>query len=183
MKESLESVLSLQPPWFKQRINETAIWTSGALNRVSVVEIVWEKLCRGEPTTQLRTDALDPAAFGAEAFRGGRGNIPTPEAVETLVRRRMELLPERAKREQIPVNPYEGRLLLFTPQDSLSDGAATVASEGFFDVDNVPAWDTWLYFDGHILASWVPPQLIAKVQSGIDVNPEGCIRWADQTAI
>jgi hypothetical protein len=65
------------------------------------------------------------------------------------------------------------------PHDSLSDGAATVQSEGFFDVDNVPAWDTWIYFDGRTLLSWVPAQLISKVQSGIDVNPEGCIKWAD----
>jgi hypothetical protein len=63
-------------------------------------------------------------------------------------------------------------------QSATSANAATVASGGFFDVDNVPAWETWLYFDGKSLLSWVPPRLISKVQFGIDVNPEGCIKWA-----
>ena len=77
------------------------------------------------------------------------------------MQRRAELLPSQA------IERREGRLLLFAPQDSLSDGAATVASEGFFDTDNVPAWDTWRYFDDQTLVSWVPHQLISKVQSGI----------------
>jgi hypothetical protein len=143
-----------------------------------VIQVLNEKLWRGEPSPQLRSDALDPAVFGAASFRGGRGNIPTREAVEALVTRRTELLQSHAGSSPL-ANVDGGKLLLFTPQDSLSDGAATVASNGFIDVDNVPPWDTWLYFDGRTLVTWVPPQLISTVQLGIDVNPEGCIRWAD----
>ena len=77
-----------------------------------------------------------------------------------LWQRRPELLSSGA------IEPREGKVLLFTPQDSLSEGAATVASEGFFDVDNVPAWDTWLYFDGRSLLSWVP----------LPIDPESAIR-------
>lgn len=177
MTESLETVLSLQPDWLKQRTSEAAIWACAELSKTTVIQVLKEKLWRGEPSAQLRSNALDPAVFGAESFRGERGNIPTREAVEALVTRRTELLQSHAGSSLANVDG--GKLLLFTPQDSLSDGAATVASNGFFDVDNVPAWDTWLYFDGRTLVSWVPPQLISKVQLGIDVNPEGCIRWAD----
>src|SRR5215469_13736272 len=179
MTESLESVLLIGPDWLKQRITQTSLWANLALAKASVVEVIREKLWRGEPTSQLRTNALDPAQFGAECFRTGHANIPTLKAVETLVQRRLELLRNEARSLET-INPEEGKLLLFTPQDSLSDGAATVASDGFFDVDNVPAWDTWLYFDGHTLLSWIPPQLISKVQSGVDVNPEACIKWAEQ---
>jgi hypothetical protein len=178
MTESLESVLSLQPDWLKQRTTEAAIWAYAELRKTMVIQVLKEKLWRGEPSAQLRSDALDPAVFGAASFRGRRGNIPTREAVEALVTRRTEILQNHAGSSPL-ANVDGGKLLLFTPQDSLSDGAATVASNGFFDVDNVPPWDTWLYFDGRTLVTWVPPQLISTVQLGIDVNPESWIRWAD----
>lgn len=178
MAGSMESVLLLQPDWLRRRINEAARWAEVALGKTTLLQVGEQKLRRGEPSRQLRSRALDPAVFGAGSFRRKRENIPTQEAVETLVSRRTELLQSHEGSSPL-TNVQPGKLLLFTPQDSLSDGAAKAASDGFFDVDNVPAWDTWLYFDCHSLLSWVPPQLISKVQSGIDVNPESCIRWAE----
>jgi hypothetical protein len=84
-----------------------------------------------------------------------------------------------------------GRLLAFDLQGTLSDGAAKLATQGFFDDDNVPAWDTWISyvvaitvsstswhpFDSYLL-SWVPEPLVDVVEAGIYVNPEKCIRWA-----
>jgi hypothetical protein len=86
-----------------------------------------------------------------------------------------------------------GRILLFDPSATLTDGAAEIASGGFFDVDNIPPWDTWVCFvyeatyrtsqsrgfDGY-LVSWVPPYFIECVNAGIEVNPEQCIGWADE---
>jgi len=178
MAGSIESVLLLQPDWLRRRTNEAARWADAALAKTTFLQVVDQKLRRGEPSCQLRSRALDPTMFGAASFRCKRGNIPTHESVETLVSRRTELLQSHAGSSPLR-NVQPGKLLLFTPQDSLSDGAAKAASDGFFDVDNVPAWDTWLYFDGHSLLSWVPPQLTSKVQWGIDVNPESCIRWAE----
>jgi hypothetical protein len=77
---------------------------------------------------------------------------------------------------------------LFYPDRSLFNGAAEVASQGFLDTDNVPAWDTWLDYgaDGsgskeesnqNILVSWVPAEFNHLVAAGIDVNPEGSIEW------
>jgi len=76
-----------------------------------------------------------------------------------------------------------GRLLLFDPDGSLSDGAAQVASHGFFDADNIPGWDTWIFYDtdqsqpyagsfSTFLVSWIPSSFIELVDRGIDVNPE-----------
>jgi hypothetical protein len=100
-----------------------------------------------------------------------------------------------------------GRLLLFAPDETLSDGAADVSSGGFFDSDNVPPWDTWVaYIDDlaidpqfdhpwflgayhdyqkithqpmplSYLVCWVPPCLLEVAEAGIDVNPEECIEW------
>lgn len=84
-----------------------------------------------------------------------------------------------------------GRLLLFDPDNTLSDEAATEVSRGFFDVHNAPAWDTWVWYeedrkivqgDSTIFASylvaWVPQHVLDLAEAGIHVNPEECIRWA-----
>ena len=85
-------------------------------------------------------------------------------------------------------SPDDGKLLLFYPDGSLSDGAAEAASRGFFDNYNLPASDTWVYygtdgsgsrnFDQNFLVSWIPRQFVPLVNDGITVNPEGCIEWA-----
>ena len=71
-----------------------------------------------------------------------------------------------------------GRILLFVPSETLFDGAAQQSSNGFFDVNNVPPWDTWVDFVDRAIVCWVPTVLVDAVQMGIDVNPEECIRWA-----
>ena len=76
-----------------------------------------------------------------------------------------------------------GRLLVYFPNADLTDGAAEVASEGFFDVYNAPPWGTWVgYFedsglDPAYLLAWVPNALVDAVSAGIEVNPEQCIAW------
>jgi hypothetical protein len=64
-----------------------------------------------------------------------------------------------------------GRLLLYFPDADLTDGAAQVASDGFFDVYNAPPWGTWVgYFEDGVadsadtsyLLAWVPDALVAR---------------------
>jgi hypothetical protein len=84
-----------------------------------------------------------------------------------------------------------GRLLVYGPDEELSDGAAEEETNGFFDVANCPPWDTWVAFveephpspTGRIayLVSWVPPEFVESVGRGIYVNPEGCIRWLEDS--
>ncbi len=76
--------------------------------------------------------------------------------------------------------PTGGRLLIYFPHENLCDGVAQYSSKGLFDVDNVPPWDTWVCFFDQKLVSWIPDQLVAFADQGIDVNPEECIQWADQ---
>jgi hypothetical protein len=73
---------------------------------------------------------------------------------------------------------------------------AEAVSEGFFDVNNIPPCDTWVwmvrnirtfkYADGeqgeteaNYLVSWVPPDFIPLATRGVEANPEECIRWLD----
>jgi hypothetical protein len=113
--------------------------------------------------------------------------------VEQLAMKRAALLhtQDTSFLQPLQLRP-SGRLLAFDPQGTLSDGAATAATQGFFDDDNVPPWDTWIWYvindlvsnlpwwqgcDSYLL-SWVPNALVAVVEVGIDSNPEECIRWA-----
>jgi len=90
----------------------------------------------------------------------------------------------------------EGRLVAYFPGDNLSCGVAEVESQGFFDTDNIPPYDTWLwivrnlrtrdYADGtrseveaNYLVAWVPPDFIELASGGIAVIPEQCIEWLD----
>jgi len=83
----------------------------------------------------------------------------------------------------------EGRILACDgPSYSVCDGASEHASEGFFDVDDTPPWDTWLLCHPmHVAAkedsklvlfSWVPTRLVTLVDEAIRANPVDCIQWA-----
>jgi hypothetical protein len=90
-----------------------------------------------------------------------------------------------------------GRLVVYFPSYNLADGVAEIESKGFFDVDNIPPYDTWVWWvrnvtlveysdhtthqmDGDYLVAWVPPDFIELADAGIRANPESCIRWIDE---
>jgi hypothetical protein len=104
------------------------------------------------------------------------------------------------KRDLPPVTDLcGGRLLAYFPDDSLFCGMAEVTSLGFFDANNIPPWDTWVWLvrnvrsftyedgahgemDGNYLVAWVPPEFIPLANEGMKVNPEACIMWLDTMA-
>jgi hypothetical protein len=101
---------------------------------------------------------------------------------------RIELGATTGQRLTTPIGEPPGKLLLYDPDWNLFCGAAEVATEGFFDVDNVPPADFWVgyvsegalkkEFDSYLI-SWIPNALVDTVTRGIEVNPEGCIAWVD----
>lgn len=123
---------------------------------------------------QLRSPAFRPPPFLPDSTSKKCGEI-----VGSVVARRAESLQLEGRTPSTrTLDLIQGKLLLFAPEESLSDGAACYSSKGFFDVDNCPAWDTWVGFVERYVVSWVPPQLIELAKAGIDVNPEQCIIWA-----
>ena len=86
-----------------------------------------------------------------------------------------------------PDLPQEGRLLLYFPDEELSDGAAEQESDGFFDVHNCPPWDTWVAMieesSGSVetpyLVAYVPSVLIHSVERGLSVLAEDCLGWVE----
>jgi uncharacterized protein (TIGR02996 family) len=83
-----------------------------------------------------------------------------------------------------------GRLILSVPQWSLPDQAVSRNSNGFFDQNNLPPWDTWVARidesitaspeEGYLL-SWVPPGWLYWASLGVAANIEGGPVWAHET--
>jgi hypothetical protein len=150
---------------FELRLAETIAWCSARARP-------------DEPAASLRSDRLQPWV------------LETDRA--TAVRRVLEsrASTDRDVRAASPVSSASdlagGRLLLYFPDANLADGAAEAETGGFFDIENVPPWDTWvgLFRDeradisyADYLVSWVPREFVASVDRGIYVNPEECILW------
>jgi hypothetical protein len=128
---------------------------------------------------QLRSEALRDLAESLARVGTDHAAI-----VERVADRRSQLLRSSGTHLDSPVpGLHGGRLLVFAPEDNLACGAAEYASMGFFDVDNVPPWDTWIAMFGKYLVSWVPSQIVPLVQEGLDVNPEQCILWSDDPSL
>src|SRR5262249_48724768 len=79
----------------------------------------------------------------------------------------------------------KGRLLLYYPDENLTDGAAPLNSQRFFDDNNIPPWDTWLTYilddvprARTYLMAWIPLDCLELAAGGIAANPEQCICWA-----
>lgn len=117
-----------------------------------------------------RSPELQPQGLHDDAGRHVDADDAWVNAVETLVAARRRLLGPRVV--------WAGRILVFQPGESLSDGAAQKVSGGFFDIDNTPPWDTWIGFRQGTLYAWIPRALELIVQDAINVNPEQCLKWA-----
>jgi hypothetical protein len=138
--------------------------------------IAW---CESRAIRSLRTPQLRPRVLES-SYR---------DAVRSVV------LARRLHLAGIPLVddlPNEGRLLAYFPDADLACGAAEAASRGYFDVNNVPPWDTWVFMTGQpdqprdaygtCLIAWVPPTFVSRAQRGIEANPEDCICWLDDCA-
>ncbi len=84
-----------------------------------------------------------------------------------------------------PANLANGRLLFYFPDEQVDDGASEMASKGFFDERDAPAWDTWVgvFKDdqrGQYIVSWIPAELLQCVAEGIAVNMVDCVGWLDK---
>jgi hypothetical protein len=150
---------------FERRLAETIAWCAPR-SRAS------------DPRLSLRSEALSPSLLAPDRRR----------AIDMVASLRAPLV----RGTSLPAGPGPlagGRLLVYFPDADLADGAAEDASQGFFDLHNVPPWDTWIALgdDGpqanlsyrQYVVAWVPAQLVACATAGINVNPEHCIAWLE----
>ena len=127
-----------------------------------------------------RADPADPGgSLRYDQFRPSVMGVSRADTVRQLLARRATWL-ERGRRRAAETatqvgsaDPLDGgRLLVYYPDEQLADGAAEVESGGFFDIENVPAWDTWVGLyqderDDDYLVSWVPRSLLDRRSGGL----------------
>jgi hypothetical protein len=140
------------------------------------------------PANGLRSSMLYPSAIlnipslnepGVDSFVKTRRDS-YQQAIESIRRKRSELLRNaEAQPVEAGAAQVQGKLLLYEPMETVSDGAAEAASRGFFDMEDAPPWDSWFWLKESTIFCWVPLLLISDAQAGIDANPVDCIRWAE----
>lgn len=163
-------------------------------------------IIRGEPDVSASVQPLLDQIAQAAAWCGPRADAAHPRSclrTPSLAPRPLEpgyfaavgtvLGSRRCRMGQAFVckKPGRVRLMVYFPDADLSDGAAEVETDGWFDAFNTPPWDTWVgffqddrpgdAFRVNYLVAWVPPAMEEIVARGIDVNPEGCIAWLEDT--
>src|SRR4051812_24562449 len=62
--------------------------------------------------------------------------------VNDVVARRRKLL-MASSRDLAHERQVDGRVLVFAPDSSFLDGVAAAETNGFFDSEDLPPWDTW----------------------------------------
>jgi len=116
--------------------------------------------------------------------------------VDEVAEKRALLLGQMELRHAFTSIPMDGRLLVYEPDLTDESGGPTVYSDGYFDWDDAPPWETWLTYihEGATwdargrewqayLVSWVPSWLVDVVSAGIDAAPMGCLKWASDLIV
>jgi len=180
------TIPSVVAPLDSKETSETATWcASRADPRDPFRSLRSVELCPAELSPPTR----DRGSFRSTPVWGLSTNAITRRIADLVETRRKHLSTERSNGTwSCAAKP--GKLLVYDPGANLADGAAEVESDGFFDCDNAPPWDTWVAFVvntprragkwtpwDHYLIAWIPEVLHGHAQRGIDVNPEGCIAW------
>ena len=154
---------------FKVRLAQTIYWCERHVDLSS-------------PASSLRTMELRPRLLEQNRV----------SAVEFVVNTRELYGAPEITKATIPDGLAGGQLLVYFPDDDLACGAAEFETDGFFDVNNVPPWDTWVTYienayngeyDTEYLVAWIPREFVELADRGIKVNPEQCIQWLSDTSL
>lgn len=162
-----------------------------------------------DPARSIRTPSFGGVSLylPSESHTSGGLNLDDPQVLQ---HRRVEVvarIAERRKRASSGgrgvVHAFDGlhggRLLAYLPDLMMRDGLAQAHSEGLFDIENCPGWDTWVYYfvdptavenqgaagawRSEFLIAWIPPVLLSLAERGVDSNPERSIMWLDAIAV
>jgi hypothetical protein len=189
----------------RRRLAEAIAWCAARAGTGEPGDVLWAPALRPPGIGERPPWAAMPAASRPPWLR----DFPVHERtgiVEELARARAEALDASGRAPMASAEDLAGgRLVLVEPDSSVDDGASEHVSRGFFDVGDMPAWDTWVCYVldpgraaaterwraagagpsageigfGDYLVAWVPPVLVDLVDKGIDYNPVECITWAD----
>jgi hypothetical protein len=162
------------PPEVAQRLAETIAWCS--------------RNARAENAgASTRTASLRPPVMALRGYDLLERLLKVPDETQAAVKfvcdaRRCELA-----RLSIPVGPVNSDLaggrILFTTIDTDSCEAAIDPSNGYYDENDLPGWDTWFYHRATdrpwgAIYCWVPAHLVELADHGLEVIPVMSVEWA-----
>jgi hypothetical protein len=164
--------------------------------RITLAEtILWctEHISPNDPALSLRSPILRPPGLRISDSI----SIGLPEIVNAVARQRATFITNQDRNQMTPARDLAGGRLLFctSATESIPDGHVSAASQGFYDEDDLPPWDTWLYYiepekesigkgyQPEYLVSWVPSTWIDLAMIGVKEHFLDCMRWAEQTDI
>lgn len=117
--------------------------------------IAWcsKRVSASDPKTSLRTLELRPTNFEKDTDSWGNlyyewnSDEENRAVVADVAARRAELLrADNAYTDILPPDLAGGYLLVFAPKESDASGLSEGETDGFLDVCDVPAWDTWICY-------------------------------------
>ena len=138
--------------------------------------------------TSTRSPALRPPLMELPQRERLWSLLDSPGVPEAAVEHVCQARRRELARLGIPVAPVgrdmAGGRVLLTTLDTDSCVAATEPSNGFYDIDDLPGWDTWFWHrptdqPWGAIYCWVPARLIQLASNGMDVIPVLCVKWAE----
>jgi hypothetical protein len=163
-------------PTVAQHLCETAAW---CMHTVSKVDLA----------TSTRTAKICPDMFCGQDCRGQLESIHSRsidivEALSQIRTRRQRLVESHGLK--IPCLQYcltAGRVF-GTHFDTDLCEAATDVSNGFFDLSDIPGWDTWFAHQPSdiiqgIVFGWIPNEICAEVGRGMWAIPVDSAWWVN----
>jgi hypothetical protein len=142
--------------------------------------------------SSTRTPGLKPPVMARRGYDLLKRLLGSPAETTAAVEYVCQARRRELARLNIPVAPVgpdlSGGRVLFTTIDTDSCEAATGPSNGYYDLDDLPGWDTWFF---HARADrpwgaiycWVPRQLVELAKRGMDVIPATSVEWASSLEV
>ena len=138
-----------------------------------------------------------------EPSLGTMAAIDLQEAVARLATERSRLLQAAGRYPpKLARDLAGGRLLCYAPYENLAEGSEAEETQGYFDLNAAPPWDSWIilaqaatsYYTPHTpwprhdpqhgwygvyIVSWVAADWVARVHQGLTTSTTECVYWAD----
>ncbi len=175
---------------FEQRLNETVAWCTRNPKQSKSAEY-------------LRTPALRPEKLQDTSLFLSSSN-QAAAAIEEISQKRKKLLTDEGLMPEGTTGIAGGRLLAYFLGASGHDGVTESMSNGYFDHEDNPPWDTWVCciagkeligpdqepfdlrvvigqraFSPDYVLSWVPPVWVKDIGEAMRCEAMGAVMWAD----
>jgi hypothetical protein len=163
-----------------RRVSEVELWCS----RLETPEV---DLARRFRSASLRPVDISMRGARLQALGANDIYLARVRAVEDLVERREKLLGPSSQRAS-SFSRAMGGMLAFNLDACFFDGAVSAETQGFFDDEDLPPWDTWIaYTERHgageagenVLVSWMPESYRQLAERAIAVHMCNAYAWLE----